>query len=119
MAVSKDRLDFSRLVLRLAVGGMAIWIGFESVRHSGLPATFMQAAHWFLHLVEMLCGVLIVLGLLMPIASLVLTALVAWPLVAAWLHGAPLLGNPQGLFLLLVTLAAALGGAGRWALARD
>jgi len=119
MAVSNDRLDFSRLMLRLAIGGMAIWIGFESIRHSGLPATLWQAGHWFLHFVEMLCGFLIVLGLLMPVASLVLTVLMAWPLVAGWLHGAALLGNPQGLFLLLVTLAAALGGAGRWALARD
>ena len=43
----------------------------------------------------------------------------AWPLVAGWMHGAPLLGNLQGLFLLLVTLAAALGGAGKWAVGRD
>lgn len=119
MAVSKDRIDFSRFVLRLAIGGMAILLGFEALRHSGLPGTLWQAGHWMLHLVEMLCGVLILIGLLMPAASLVLTVIMGWPLVDGWVHGAALLGNLHGLFLLLVTLAAALGGAGKWAVGRE
>ena len=119
MAVSKDRIDFSRFLLRLAIGGMATWAGFEAIRHGGVPATLVQAAHGLLHLIEMLCGLLVVIGLWMPAASLVLAVVMAWPLVAGWLHGAPLLGNLHGLFLLLVTLAAALGGAGKWAIGRD
>jgi hypothetical protein len=119
MAVSKDRIDFSRFFLRLAIGGMAILLGFEALRHSGLPSTLWQAGYWMLHLVEMLCGVLILIGLLMPLASLVVTVIVGWPLVDGWAHGAALLGNLHGLFLLLVTLAAALGGAGKWAVGRE
>lgn len=119
MAVSKDRIDFSRFLLRLAIGGMAIWFGFEALRHSGFPATLVQAAYGLLHLTELLCGLLIVIGLLMPMASLVLAVVIAWPLVAGWLYGAPLLGNLHALFLLLVTLAGALGGAGRWSVGRD
>jgi hypothetical protein len=119
MAVSKDRIDFSHLLLRLAIGGMAILLGFEALRHSGLPSTLWQAGYWMLHLVEMLCGMLILIGFLMPAASLVVTVIVGWPLVDGWVHGAPLLGNLHGLFLLLVTLATALGGAGRWAVGRE
>jgi hypothetical protein len=44
---------------------------------------------------------------------------VAYPLVLGWMHGAPILGNLHGLFLLLVVFAGALGGAGQWALGRD
>jgi uncharacterized membrane protein len=54
----------------------------------------------------------------MPVASLGLTLIVGWPLVMGWLHGAAILGNLHGLFLLLVALASALGGAGKWAVGR-
>ncbi len=119
MAVSKNRIDFSQFLLRLAIGGMAAWLGLQGLRHGGMPATLMQSLHTLLHLTQILCGLLVVIGLLMPVASVVLAVIVAWPLVAGWMHGAPLLGNLQGLFLLLVTLAAALGGAGKWAVGRD
>jgi len=119
MAVSKDRIDFSRFLLRLAIGGMATWMGFEALRHGGFPSTLVQAAHGMLHLIEVLCGLLVVIGLWMSAASLVLAVVMAWPVVAGWLHGAPLLGNLHGLFLLLVTLAAALAGAGKWSVGRD
>ncbi len=119
MAVSKSRLDASRFFLRLSIGCMAILSGFEAIRHSAFPSTLGGAGHWALHLTEMLCGALIVLGLLMPAASAVLTLVVAYPLVLGWMHGAPILGNLHGLFLLLVVLSAALGGAGQWALGRD
>jgi hypothetical protein len=54
----------------------------------------------------------------MPVASLGLTLIIGWPLVIGWMHGAPLLGNLHGLFLLLVAAASALGGAGKWAVGR-
>ena len=47
-----------------------------------------------------------------------LTLIIGWPLVVGWIHGAAVLGNLHGLFLLLVALASALGGAGKWAVGR-
>lgn len=119
MSVSKSRLDASRFFLRLAIGSMSILMGFEAIRHAAFPSTLNGAGHWALHLTEMLCGSLIILGLLMPIASLALTLVVGVPLVLGWIHGAAILGNLHGLFLLLVVLATALGGAGQWALGKD
>ena len=98
---------------------MALLLGFEAVRHSAFPSTLAGAGHWALHLTGMLCGLLVILGLLMPVASGVLTLVVGYPLVMGWIHGAPVLGNLHGLFLLLVVFATALGGAGQWALGRD
>jgi len=118
MAASKTRIDWSLLCLRLAVGGMAFFAGFEPLMHSALPASLTQAGHWGLLLAEMLCGILMLLGLWMPLASLGLTLIIGWPLVHGWLHGAALLGNLHGLFLLLVAFASALGGAGKWAVGR-
>ena len=93
--------------------------GFEPLRHLAFPASLSQAGWWGLHLGEMLCGVFMVLGLWMPVASVGLTLIVGWPLVVGWMHGAPVLGNLHGLFLLLVALASALGGAGKWAVGHD
>lgn len=118
MAASKTRIDWSLLCLRLAVGGMAFLAGVEPLRHSALPGSLAQAVHWVLHLAEMLCGILMVVGLWMPIASLGLTLIIGWPLAQGWLHGAAFFGNLHGLFLLLVAFASALGGAGKWALGR-
>lgn len=118
MAASKTRIDWSLLCLRLAVGGMAFLAGWEPLRQAALPASLMQAASWGLHLAEMLCGILMLLGLWMPVASLGLTLIIGWPLFLGWLNGAALLGNLHGLFLLLVAFASALGGAGKWALGR-
>ena len=119
MAISKSRLDASRFLLRLAIGGMAVFVGFEALRHAAFPSTLSAAGHWALHLAEVLCGLLIILGLLMPFASVGLVLVVGFPLVMGWVHGAPLLGNLHGLFLLLVAMSAGLGGAGQWALGRD
>ena len=118
MATSNTRIAWSLLLLRVAVGGMAFFAGFEPLMHSHIPDSLVHAAQWSLHLGEMLCGVFMLLGLWMPIASLGLTLIIGWPLVFGWLHGAPLLGNLHGLFLLLVALASALGGAGKWAVGR-
>lgn len=119
MATSKNRIDWSLLCLRLAVGGMAFIAGFEPLMHASLPGNLSQFIHWALYLAEMLCGIFMLLGLWMPMASLGLTLIVGWPLVHGWLHGAPFLGNLHGLFLLLVAFASALGGAGKWAVGRN
>lgn len=118
MAASKTRIDWSLFLLRLAVGGMAFIAGVEPLTHAHGPVTLAHASEWGLSLAEMLCGVFMLLGLWMPVASLGLTLIVGWPLVHGWLHGAPFLGNLHGLFLLLVAFASALGGAGKWALGR-
>ncbi len=115
---SKARIDWSLLLLRLAIGGMAFVAGVQPLLHARLPTTLPLAAYWGLHLAEMLCGVFMLLGLWMPLASLGLTLIIGWPLVTGWLHGAPFFGNLHGLFLLLVAAASALGGAGKWALGR-
>lgn len=118
MATSKTRIDWSLFFLRLAVGGMAFIAGFEPLTHAHGEITLAHAAVWGLSLAEMLCGVFMLLGLWMPVASLGLTLIIGWPLVHGWLHGAAFLGNLHGLFLLLVACASALGGAGKWAVGR-
>jgi len=118
MATSKTRIDWSLLLLRLAVGGMAFLAGFEPLLRAHGAVTLAHAGEWALSLAEMLCGVFMLLGLWMPLASLGLTLIVGWPLAHGWLHGAAFLGNLHGLFLLLVASASALGGAGKWAVGR-
>ena len=118
MATSHNRITWALFLLRLAVGGMAFLAGFEPLMHSHIPETLAQALQWGLHLAEMLCGIFMILGLWMPIASLGLTLIIGWPLVLGWMHGAPFFGNLHGLFLLLVAAASALGGAGKWAVGR-
>ena len=118
MATSHSRTVWALFLLRLAVGGMAFLAGFAPLMHSAIPNSLAQAGHWGLHLAEMLCGVFMILGLWMPVASLGLTLIIGWPLVVGWIHGAAVLGNLHGLFLLLVALASALGGAGKWAVGR-
>ena len=118
MAASSTRIGWSLLLLRLAVGGMAFIVGLQPLLHSAIPSSLAGAANWGLHLAEMLCGVFMMLGLWMPVASIGLALIIGWPLVIGWLHGAAILGNLHGLFLLLVALASALGGAGKWAVGR-
>lgn len=97
---------------------MALLSGLQPLLHSRLPATLAQAGYWGVHLAEVLCGAFMLLGLWMPLAGLGLTVIIGWPLVSGWLQGAALLGNLHGLFLLLVVLASALGGAGKWSVGR-
>ena len=118
MAASGTRIQWALLLLRLAVGGMALLVGFEALRHSALPGSLPQLLHWSLYLAEMLCGVFMILGLWMTVASIGLTLIVGWPMVVGWMHGVPLLGNLHGLFLLLVVAASALGGGGKWSVGR-
>ena len=115
---SKVRTDWSLFLLRLAVGGMAFMVGLQPLLHSAIPSSLAGAANWGLHLAQMLCGVFMLLGLWMPVASIGLAMIIGWPLVIGWMHGAPFFGNLHGLFLLLVAAASALGGAGKWAVGR-
>ena len=119
MAASKNRIDWALLFLRLGVGGLAIIQGFEPLRHARGAATAANVAHLALALAELICGALVVVGVWMIPAILGLLGLISWPLVHGWLHGAPILGQPNALFRLLATLAAGLGGEGKWGMGKN
>jgi uncharacterized membrane protein YphA (DoxX/SURF4 family) len=116
MAASSNRTDWALLLLRLAVGGLAVMQSFAVLRFAHGTITFAHAATWGLALGELVCGALLLVGLWVPLAGSLLVVLVGWPLVHGWLHGAGLLTNLGGLFRLLVGLACAIGGGGKWAL---
>lgn len=116
MAASKTRTDWALFLLRLAVGGMAVMHGFEILRRAHGAITFAQASTWGLALGELVCGTLILAGIWVALAGGLLTAVLGWPLVHGWMHGAGPLANLSALFRLLVGLACAVGGGGKWAL---
>lgn len=118
MAASKTRIDWALLFLRLAVGGMALLQGFTVLRSAHGAITMTHASTWGFSLGEMVCGALILVGLWVPLAGGILAVVLGWPLVHGWMHGAGLLSNLGGLFRLLVGLACALGGGGKWAVDR-
>lgn len=118
MATSSTRIDWALLLLRLAVGGLAVVQGFEVLRRAHGAITFAHASTWGLALAELACGALILAGQWVTLAGGLLAALLGWPLVHGWIHGAGLLSNLGGLFRLLAGLACALGGGGKWALER-
>jgi hypothetical protein len=118
MAASKTRIDWALLLLRLAVGGLALAQSFAVLRQAHGAVTFAHAAIWGQALGELVCGALIVAGIWVPVAGGLLTALLGWPMVHGWLHGVGLLANLGGLFRLLAGLACALGGGGKWAFDR-
>ena len=118
MAVSKTRTDWALFLLRLAVGGMAVVQAFSVLRHAHGAPTFAHAATWGLALGELVCGALILLGIWVSLAGAILACVLGWPLVHGWMHGAGVLSNLGGLFRLLVGLACAIGGGGKWALER-
>ena len=114
MAASSTRTDWALFLLRLAVGGAAVLQGFAALRHAHGAATLAQASILGGALGELACGALILVGLWVPVAGGILAAVLGWPLVHAWPHGAGFLANPGGLFRLLTGLACAIGGGGRW-----
>jgi uncharacterized membrane protein YphA (DoxX/SURF4 family) len=118
MAASKTRIDWALLLLRLAVGGMAVIQGFQVLRGAHGAITFAHATTWGLALGEMVCGAMVLVGIWVPLAGGLLALLLGWPLVHGWLHGVGFLANLGGLFRLLVGLACALGGGGKWAVER-
>lgn len=118
MAASKNRIDWALLVLRLGVGGLAILQGIEPLRHAKGSVSLANAVHLGRALGEILCGALVLAGVWMVPAVIGLLALIGWPLVHGWLHGAPALAQPYGLFRMLATLASGLGGSGKWGLGK-
>ncbi len=119
MAASKNRIDWALLLLRAGVGGLAIHHGLQPLLHARGAVTLGNAIQLGYALLEVLCGALILVGLWMIPAVLGILALVCWPLIHGWLHGAPVLGQPNALFRLLATLACGLGGAGKWGIGKD
>jgi len=118
MAASKSRIDWALFLLRLAVGGMAILQAFTVLRNAHGAINFAHVSTWGWALGELVCGALILIGLWVPLAGGVLAGVLGWPLVHGWMHGAGPLANPAELFRLLVGLACALGGGGKWALGK-
>lgn len=115
---SSTRTDWALLLLRLAVGGLALLQSFAVLRTAHGAITFAHASVWGLALGEMVCGAMIAVGIWVPIAGGILAVLLGWPLVHGWTHGAGPLANPNGLFRLLAGLGCAIGGGGKWALER-
>ena len=118
MAASSTRTDWALFLLRLAVGGLAALQGFSALRHAHGAITLAQASTWGLALGELVCGALVLVGLGVLLAGGLLAVLLGWPLVHGWIHGARALADPGGLFRLLVVLACAIGGGGKWAVER-
>jgi len=118
MPSSSTRIDWALLLLRLAVGGLAVLQSFAILRSAHGALSLSHVSTWGLALGELACGALILVGLWVPLAGGLLAALLGWPLVHGWLHGVGLLANLGGLFRLLAGLACALGGGGKWAFDR-
>jgi hypothetical protein len=118
MAASKNRIDWALLLLRLGVGGLAVFQGFQLLWHAKGTVSVANALHLCFALGEVLCGALVLVGVWMIPAAIGLLVLIGWPLVQGWSHGAPVLGQPQVLFRFLATLAAGLGGAGKWGIGK-
>jgi uncharacterized membrane protein YphA (DoxX/SURF4 family) len=114
MAVSRERSDWALLLLRLAVGGVAILQGLGPVLRFGGGITMAHAVRLGLGILEMVCGGLMVIGVWMTPAMFGLLAIMGWPLAREWMHGGRILGDVPGLFRFAATLAAGLGGPGKW-----
>jgi uncharacterized membrane protein YphA (DoxX/SURF4 family) len=114
MSSSSARHDWALLLLRLAVGGLAVLQSVAVLRHAHGAVTFAHASAWGLALGELICGALILVGLWVPLAGGFLVVLVGWPMVHGWIHGAGPFAEPGGLFRLLTGLACAIGGGGKW-----
>ena len=102
------------LLLRLAAGGYALFLGLGPLLHPGGGITVAHAMRLGTALLELVCGGLLVVGVWVLPASLGIAALIGWPLVHGLLHGAALQAHLPALFRLLATLAAGIGGPGKW-----
>jgi uncharacterized membrane protein YphA (DoxX/SURF4 family) len=121
MSASKNRIDWGLLLLRLAVGGMAILHGLGPVQRAGswnlshLPQTGLALLSGLL---EMICGVLMIAGLWTWPAAIGILILAGIPLVRAISVRAVVLGHTQLLFQMIVTLASAMAGPGKASLSK-
>ena len=113
MAASKVRTDWALLLLRLAVGGYAILHGLGPLLHTRGSITLPNAMRLGTALLEVVCGGLLVLGIWTMPVSIALLVLIGWPLVRGW--SGSLTSNEPLLFRFLATLAAGIGGPGKWA----
>lgn len=111
---ASNRTAWALLLLRIAVGGAALLHGFLALKGAHGAITFANAGRWAFDLAEMIAGGFVLIGLWVPLAAGALAAVLAWPLVHGWLHGAAILGDLPRIFRVFTTLACALGGAGKW-----
>lgn len=121
MAASKNRIDWGLLLLRLGVGLMAVVHGLQPIL--GVRVGYLLShpsalgMGLLLGLLEMICGALVIAGVWTSVAALALAVLVAIPLANASLRG--LVGaHLPTLFRVIVSLAAAISGPGKGALAK-
>jgi len=121
MAASKNRVDWSLLCLRLAVGGMAILHGIIPLQHAGawhfshLPQTGLDL---LAGLVEVVCGVLMVLGAWTLPAAIAILVLMSIPLARSLTLHSLVFDHTQTLFRMLVTFASGLAGPGKASLSK-
>ena len=118
LTTSKTRVDWSLLLLRIAVGGLAMLHGLALLRHAHGTLSPGHVLGWGMALLEVLGGTLVVIGLWTGLLAGLLAVLMGWPMVLAWARGGGMLQDPAALFRLLATLACAAGGAGKWALGK-
>jgi uncharacterized membrane protein YphA (DoxX/SURF4 family) len=119
MSASNNRMGWALLILRLALGLGFLLSGWQHLRHDGGAPTMASAMHWMMVIGELVCGAFMVIGLWMPFVCIPLLLLVGWPLVHGWIHGAGLLADTGSLFRMMVLLASALAGPGKWAVGKD
>jgi uncharacterized membrane protein YphA (DoxX/SURF4 family) len=121
MSASKNRIDWGLLLLRIAVGGMAILHGLGPVRSassSSLSHVPQMGLALLSGLLEMLCGVFMIVGLWTWLAAIGILILAGIPLVRAISLRSLVLGHTQLLFQMIVTLASALAGPGKASLSK-
>ena len=116
MAAAKDRTDWALLLLRLAVGGYAIQHGLNPLLHARGSLMIPNVLRLGIALLEVVCGGLMIVGVGMIPVSITLLVLIGWPLVHVLTHGGSVAGHEPTLFRFFATLAAGLGGPGKWSL---
>lgn len=119
MVVFKICIDWFFFCLWFVVGGMVFLVGFEFFRYVVLFGSLVQVGYWGFYVVELLCGVFMLLGLWMLVVSFGLMFIIGWLLVQGWFYGVVLLGNFYGLFFLFVVFVFVLGGVGKWVVGRS
>jgi len=115
---SKSRTDWSHLLLRLAVAFTFLAMAWPQIRHGSSAPTFANAWHWGQLFAQVMGAILLLIGLWTTLAAIPLLLVQGWPIVHALLHGADPLALRMNLLLLLVTVACAVGGPGKWAVGK-